>query len=66
MLELTHLDSFYIFDGKYYKQKNGVAMGSPLVPTVANVFLCPFDEQWRVCFETQNYVGQKNDTLKVS
>ena len=46
LLELATLDSFFIFDGKYYKQKDGVAMGSPLGPTLANVFLCHFEEQW--------------------
>ena len=46
LLELATLDSFFIFDGKYYKHKNGVAMGSPLGPTLANVFLCHFEEQW--------------------
>ena len=36
---------FFIFDGKYYKQKDGVAMGFPFGPTLANVFLCHFEEQ---------------------
>ena len=43
---MATLDSFFIFDGKYYRQKEGVAMGSPLGPTLANVFLCHFEEQW--------------------
>ena len=34
LLKLTTLDSFFIFDGKYYKQKNGVVMGSTLDPTL--------------------------------
>ena len=46
MLELAILDFSFIFDGKYYKQKDGVAMAFPLVPTLANVFLCHFEEQW--------------------
>ena len=46
LLELATLDSYLIFDGKYYKQKDGVAMGSPLGPTLATVFLCHFEEQW--------------------
>ena len=28
----------FIFDGKFYEQCDGVAMGSPLGPTLANVF----------------------------
>ena len=39
LLKLTTLDSFFIFDGKYYKQKDGVVMGSTLNPTLANVFM---------------------------
>ena len=46
LLELATLDSFFIFDGKYCKEKDGVAMVSPLSPTLANVFLCHFEEQW--------------------
>ena len=45
LLELATLDYFLIFYGKYYKQKD-VAMGSPLGPTLANVFLYHFEEQW--------------------
>ena len=45
LLELVTLDSFFIFDGKYYKQKDGVAMHSLLGSTLANVFLCHFEEQ---------------------
>ena len=46
LLKLATLDSFFIFNGKYYKQKDGVAISSPLDPTLANVFLCHFEEQW--------------------
>ena len=47
LLELATLDSFFTFDGKYYyKQKDVVAMGSPLGPNLANVFLFHFKEQW--------------------
>ena len=46
LLELATLESLFIFNGKYYKQKDGVAMGSPFGPTLANVFLCHFEEQW--------------------
>ena len=46
LLEYATLDSFFIFNGKYYRQKDGVAVGSPLGPTLANVFLCHFEEQW--------------------
>ena len=45
LLELAILESFFIFEGKYYKQKDAVAIGSPIDPTLANVFLCHFEEQ---------------------
>ena len=35
-----------IFDGKYYKPKDDVTMGSPLGSTLVNMFLCHFEEQW--------------------
>ena len=46
LLELATLNYFFIFDGKYYKQKNGESMVSPLGETLANVLLCHFKEQW--------------------
>ena len=39
-------ESFFIFDGKFYEQCDGVAMGSPLGPTLANVFMCHFEIIW--------------------
>ena len=44
LLELDTLDYFFIFHSKHYTQKDGVAMGSPLGPTPANVFLCHLEE----------------------
>ena len=44
LLETTKNESFFIFDQKYYKQYDGVAMGSPLGSTLANVFVCHFDK----------------------
>ena len=35
-----------IFDGQYYDQIDGVAMGSPLGPVSANIFMCHFEESW--------------------
>ena len=40
LLQFAVKDALFIFDGKYYMQRDGVAMGSPLGPTLANVFLC--------------------------
>ena len=36
----------FIFNEKLYKQINGVAMGSPLGPTLANIFLGYHERRW--------------------
>ena len=36
----------FVFDGQYYDQVDGVAMGSPLGPVLANIFVCHFQEKW--------------------
>ena len=40
------MNPFFIFDGKYYTQIDGVATGSPLGPTLANAFLCHSEKKW--------------------
>ena len=40
MLSLTTKENVILFDQKYYSQIDGVAMGFPLGPTLANIFLC--------------------------
>ena len=35
-----------MFDGKLYDQVDGVAMGSPLGPTLANVFMCFLEDKY--------------------
>ena len=39
LLSLAATDCFFIFNENVYKQKDGVAMGNPLGPTLANAFL---------------------------
>ena len=39
-------ESLILFDQEFYKQHDGVAMGSPLGPTLANVFLCYHEKIW--------------------
>ena len=39
LLTVTMSESLVLFEGEYYKQIDGVAMGSPLGPTFANIFL---------------------------
>ena len=39
-------ESFFIFDGKFYEQCDGAAMGSPFGPTLANAFMRHFEKIW--------------------
>ena len=36
----------FMFNNKFYKQIDGVAMGSPLGPALANVFMSSFENKW--------------------
>ena len=36
----------FLFDGKIYDQIDGIAMGSPLAPTLANLFMGHHEEKW--------------------
>ena len=46
LLEFATKKSHFIFDVQYYDQVDGVAMGSPLGPVLANIFMCHFEEKW--------------------
>ena len=43
---LATKSSCFIYNNKYYRQVDGVAMGSPLGPTLANVFLSHHETSW--------------------
>ena len=46
MLSLTTKESIILFDMTFYTQVDGVAMGSPLGPSLANAFLCHHETKW--------------------
>ena len=46
LLTICMSESLVLSDGEYYKQTDGVAMGSPLGPTFANIFLCFYEQIW--------------------
>ena len=46
LLETATIESSFIFDFPLYKQIDGVAMGSPLGPTLASAFLCHYEKEW--------------------
>ena len=43
MLTLATKECYFLFNEKVYKQLDGVAMGSPLGPTLANIFMSHFE-----------------------
>ncbi|XP_068739190.1 uncharacterized protein [Montipora capricornis] len=45
LLEVSTLNQLFQFNGQLYEQTDGVAMGSPLGPLMANVFMCHLEEQ---------------------
>ena len=45
-LDISVKESIFIFGDQLYKQVDGVAMGSPLGPTLANLFLCYHESKW--------------------
>mgnify|MGYP001383784143 CR=1 FL=1 len=46
MLNIATKGSVFYFSGRYYRQVDGVAMGSPLGPALANIFLCHHEINW--------------------
>ena len=46
LLFLATKESYFIFNELLYKQIDGVAMGSPLGPTLPNAFLCFYEKKW--------------------
>ena len=46
MLSLAVRNTFFVFNGKYYEQVDGLGMGLPLGPTFANIFMCFYEKIW--------------------
>ena len=46
ILSLTTKENVILFDQKYYSQIDGVAISSPLGPTLTNIFLCYHETTW--------------------
>ena len=45
LLEIAITNQLFQFNGQLYEQIDGVAMGSPLGPLMANVFLCHLEDK---------------------
>ena len=46
LLRAAHCNNYFLFDGSVYEQVVGVAMGSPLGPSLANAFLAHYGQIW--------------------
>ena len=53
LLTLSVKSSCFLFNDVYFKQVDGVAMGSPLGPTLANLFLVYYEHKWLEKFPLQ-------------
>lgn len=44
LLEICLTTTYFSFQGSFYKQKKGAAMGSPISPIIANIFMEDFED----------------------
>ena len=51
LLQLATSGTHFMFEGKFYYQKDGVVMRSPLRPVLANLFVGYHDQKWLQSFE---------------
>ena len=43
LLEFCLTNIYFLFQGKYYEQVQGAALGSPIIPLIANLFMEEFE-----------------------
>ena len=59
-------DQLFLFNGQLYEQTDGVAMGSPLGPLLANVFMCSIEETLELEGKMPTYYRRYvDDTLTI-
>ena len=61
--------SHFLFNGLFYDLCDGVAMGSPLAPILANLFMGYQEEQWIGSYKDSQllyYRRYVDDTLSIS
>ena len=60
-------NSFFLFNGKYYRQFEGLGMGIPIGPTFANIFMCHHESNWidecPLAFRPLHYFRYLDDTF---
>ena len=50
LLQLASSGTHFMFEGRFYGQIDGVAMGSPLGPVLANLFMGYYEQNWLQSF----------------
>jgi retron-type reverse transcriptase len=53
MITVFVTNTYFQFDAKYYRQRKGMAMGSPLSPVLCNIFMEELEEKAVSTFETK-------------
>ena len=46
LLNVATKQSFFMFNNEFYKQVDGIALGSPLGPALAYILMCSFENKW--------------------
>lgn len=66
MLTLCSQGIIFTAKGKAFVQKDGVAMGSPLGPLLANIYMCHLEEKLKSCpIKIHYYKRYMDDTLVI-
>ena len=66
LLTIATKDQLFQFNGELYEQSEGVAVGSPLGPLMANTFMCSLEEQLKLRDKLPSYYKcYVDDTLTV-
>ena len=64
LLTIAKKDQLFQFNGELYEQSEGVAMGFPLGPLMANTFMCSLEEQLKLRDKLPSYYKRYvDDTL---
>lgn len=56
LLEVCLNTTYFLYNGKYYQQTHGAAMGSPISPLVANLYMEHFEEEALSTAPTRPYI----------
>ena len=52
----------FLFNGKFYNQTDGVAMGSFLAPALANIFIDFYESKWLNEYNLKNLLKVKSES----